>query len=145
MDIATFSGPCTPVLGMLLLGAALSRLSLKSLPKGFWKSAALMAVFKLVIGKTFSPLLEGGEMGLEKKVELKMGGGKGPVIGIVWTTQLRNYTTWIDSEDEILVFTMIISSAGKIIALPPRRFMIWLSFFFPSLHEQFQRLPLRYT
>jgi hypothetical protein len=55
-DIASFSGPCVPVLGMLLMGATLGRLSVKSLPKGFWKSVVLMAGLKLVMGKIFPPL-----------------------------------------------------------------------------------------
>lgn len=50
MEIATFAGPTVPVIGMLLLGAALSRLSMVGLPKGFWKAAVMMAGLKLVVG-----------------------------------------------------------------------------------------------
>ena len=50
MEITGFAGPCVPVLGLLLLGAAFSRLSIKSLPQGFWKSVAAMACLKLVVG-----------------------------------------------------------------------------------------------
>lgn len=59
MDIAGFAAPTVPVLGMLLLGAALSRLSMSGLPKGFWKAAALMAVLKLIIGEYPFPFLSG--------------------------------------------------------------------------------------
>lgn len=51
MEIATFAGPTVPVIGMLLLGAALSRLSMAGLPKGFWKAAVMMALLKLVVGE----------------------------------------------------------------------------------------------
>lgn len=54
MEIATFAGPTVPVFGMLLLGAALSRLSMVGLPKGFWKAAVMMAGLKLVIGEFLS-------------------------------------------------------------------------------------------
>lgn len=50
MEICKFGGDTTPVIGMVLLGAALSRLSVKNLPKGFWKSVVLMGVLKLVVG-----------------------------------------------------------------------------------------------
>lgn len=55
MEIASFAGPTVPVLGMLLLGAALSRLSMKGLPEGFWKAAVMMAVLKLVVGEFYTP------------------------------------------------------------------------------------------
>jgi predicted permease len=50
MDICNFGGNATPVLGMILLGAALSRMTIKGLPQGFWKSIVSMATLKLVIG-----------------------------------------------------------------------------------------------
>lgn len=50
MEITRFATPCVPVLGMILVGAAFSRLSIKALPKGFWKTVVVMAVFKLVVG-----------------------------------------------------------------------------------------------
>lgn len=53
MDLASFAQPSVPVLGLILLGANLSRLSMKGLPKGFWKSAVLMAVLKLIVGKIY--------------------------------------------------------------------------------------------
>lgn len=51
MEITAFAGPTVPVVGMLLLGAALSRLSMAGLPKGFWKAAMMMAGLKLIVGK----------------------------------------------------------------------------------------------
>ncbi|KAG0138187.1 hypothetical protein HOY82DRAFT_596959 [Tuber indicum] len=104
MDIATFSGPCVPVLGMLLIGAALSRLSMNNLPKGFWKAALLMALLKLVLG---------------------------PIIGIAWTTQLKKRTNWIDPNDKILEFVMIISSGA-----PTATTQVYLTNVFAPLGEE---------
>ncbi|RPB04442.1 hypothetical protein L873DRAFT_1758966 [Choiromyces venosus 120613-1] len=104
MEIATFSGPCVPVLGMLLLGAALSRLSMNNLPKGFWKAAVLMALLKLVLG---------------------------PIIGIAWTTQLKKRTNWIDPNDKILEFVMIISSGA-----PTATSNVYLTNIFAPLGEE---------
>ncbi|KAG0636778.1 hypothetical protein HOY80DRAFT_1053505 [Tuber brumale] len=104
MDIATFSGPCVPVLGMLLIGAALSRLSMNNLPKGFWKAAVLMALLKLVLG---------------------------PIIGISWTTQLKKRTNWIDPNDKILEFVMIISSGA-----PTATTQVYLTNVFAPLGEE---------
>lgn len=56
MEIAVFAGPTVPVIGMLLLGAALSRLNMSGLPKGFWKAAVMMAGLKLVVGEFLFPL-----------------------------------------------------------------------------------------
>jgi hypothetical protein len=50
MEIASFGGSAVPVIGMVLLGTALSKLTVKSLPKGFWKSVVSMAFLKLVVG-----------------------------------------------------------------------------------------------
>lgn len=51
MEITSFAGPAVPVLGLTLLGAALSRLTLKGLPKGFWKAVLCMAILKLIVCK----------------------------------------------------------------------------------------------
>lgn len=84
METARFVGPSAPVMGLMLLGAAFSRMSIKSLPKGFWKSIIVMAIFKLVIS---------------------------PIIGMVWTTQLAKHTSLIRTENKILQFVMIMTSS----------------------------------
>lgn len=38
------------MIGLILLGAALSRLKIQGLPRGYWKSAVGMAVLKLIVG-----------------------------------------------------------------------------------------------
>jgi predicted permease len=50
MEICNFGGSAVPMIGTILLGAALARLKINGLPKGFWKSALGMAVLKLVVG-----------------------------------------------------------------------------------------------
>ncbi|KAI5785871.1 auxin efflux carrier [Geopyxis carbonaria] len=80
MEICSFGGLAVPVLGMTLLGAALGKLSLSNLPKGFWKSVLAMAILKLVIG---------------------------PIIGIAWTKMIVR-TGLIDPDDRMLQFVMII-------------------------------------
>lgn len=66
MEIAIFAGPTVPVLGMLLLGAALSRLSMGGLPQGFWKAVVMMAGLKLVVGELFFCLFFGKEATLSE-------------------------------------------------------------------------------
>jgi len=50
MEICTFGGSAVPVIGMLLVGANLSRMSTKNLPNGFWKATVMMSVLKLIVG-----------------------------------------------------------------------------------------------
>ncbi|KAF8474234.1 auxin efflux carrier [Kalaharituber pfeilii] len=104
MEITRFAGPCVPVLGLILLGAAFSRLSVKNLPKGFWKSIVAMAVLKLVVG---------------------------PIIGMVWTTQLAKHTSFIAADDKILRFVMIMTSGT-----PSATSQIYLTTIFAPLDSQ---------
>ncbi|CCX04587.1 Similar to Protein ECM3; acc. no. Q99252 [Pyronema omphalodes CBS 100304] len=83
MEICNFGGSAVPMIGTILLGAALARLKINGLPKGFWKSALGMAVLKLVVG---------------------------PIIGLVWTTQVMTRTGLIDPNDKMLLFVMIMSA-----------------------------------
>ncbi|KAA8910795.1 auxin efflux carrier [Sphaerosporella brunnea] len=80
MDICGFGGGAVPVIGLILLGTALSRMQVKGLPEGFWKSAASMAFLKLVVG---------------------------PIIGIVWTKKVMLQTGLMDPNDKMLQFMMI--------------------------------------
>lgn len=82
MDITGFVGNCEVPLGLMTLGATIARLRLTSLPKGFWKNVAMLTVFKL---------------------------GVLPIIAIVWTEKMRSLG-WIDKDNRIAVFVMIISS-----------------------------------
>ncbi|RPA80635.1 auxin efflux carrier [Ascobolus immersus RN42] len=83
MEIGKFAGPLVPIMGLTMLGAAMSRLTIKSLPKGFWSTVSVMSVLKLVVG---------------------------PIIGVVWTTQMTKHTSLIDPDDKMLQFVMILSS-----------------------------------
>lgn len=49
MDIASYIGAASVPLGLLLLGATISRLQVKKMPKGFWKTAVAVTVSRLII------------------------------------------------------------------------------------------------
>lgn len=74
------------VMGMILLGAELSKLSFNGLPKGFWKSAVSMAVLKLVVG---------------------------PVLGVIWTKHVMNRSGLINPDDKMLQFILIFTAGGR--------------------------------
>lgn len=50
MEITGFAGPFVPVLGLIILGATFSRMSIKNLPIGFWKSQVMLAILRLIVG-----------------------------------------------------------------------------------------------
>lgn len=82
MDITSFVGAAEVPLGLATLGATISRLSLRGLPKGFWKSVVLMTLLKLVVL---------------------------PIIAIAWAQKMRSLG-WIAADNHIAIFVMIISS-----------------------------------
>lgn len=82
MDFASFVGNAEVPLGLATLGATISRLSLKGLPKGFWKSVVTMTVLKLVVL---------------------------PIIAIAWANKVRSLG-WISPDNHIAIFVMIISA-----------------------------------
>lgn len=49
IDIASYVGAASVPLGLLLLGATISRLRIKLMPKGFWKTAVAVTVSRLII------------------------------------------------------------------------------------------------
>ncbi|CAN3373481.1 hypothetical protein DIURU_003036 [Diutina rugosa] len=49
MDIVSYIGAASVPLGLLLLGATISRLQVKKMPKGFWKTAVGITVSRLVV------------------------------------------------------------------------------------------------
>lgn len=49
MDIASYIGAASVPLGLLLLGATISRLQVKKMPKGFWKTAVAVTMSRLII------------------------------------------------------------------------------------------------
>lgn len=79
MDFTAYIGNACIPLGLLLLGGTLARLELRSLPKGFNKSVALMTAFRLIIS---------------------------PIIGILWANKLYDLN-WLDSR--IGKFVMILT------------------------------------
>lgn len=49
IDIAGYIGAASVPLGLLLLGATISRLQIKKMPKGFWKTALMITAVRLII------------------------------------------------------------------------------------------------
>lgn len=49
MDITSYIGAASVPLGLLLLGATISRLQVKTMPKGFWKTALGITLSRLVL------------------------------------------------------------------------------------------------
>lgn len=82
MDITSFVGACEVPLGLATLGATIARLSLKSMPKGFWQTVVALTLGKLVIL---------------------------PIIAVAWTEKMKSLG-WIDADNTIAIFVMIISS-----------------------------------
>lgn len=82
MDFTSFVGNATVPIGLSLLGATMARLKIGKLPKGFWKSILLMALFKLVVL---------------------------PIIAIAWTEKMK-HLKWIAPDNYMAIFVMIVSS-----------------------------------
>lgn len=49
MDIASYVGAASVPLGLLLLGATISRLLIKKMPPGFWKTALMITASRLIL------------------------------------------------------------------------------------------------
>lgn len=49
IDITSYVGNAAVPLGLLLLGATIARLKISSMPKGFWKTALAIVVFRLIL------------------------------------------------------------------------------------------------
>lgn len=49
MDVASYVGAASVPMGLLLLGATISRLQIKKMPPGFWKTAIVITCCRLVI------------------------------------------------------------------------------------------------
>lgn len=49
MDLASYIGNASVPLGLMLLGATISRLKVKSMPKGFWKTVLMITACRLVL------------------------------------------------------------------------------------------------
>ncbi|KAK7204009.1 auxin efflux carrier [Myxozyma melibiosi] len=82
MDFTEFIGNACVPFGLLLLGGMIGRLSIKSLPRGFWKYLVSIVLLKLVVT---------------------------PIIAIAFTQGLRKANV-IDSDNLVLAFVFIMSS-----------------------------------
>ncbi|KAK6520101.1 Protein M3, variant 2 [Arthrobotrys conoides] len=82
LQFASYGGQLSPVMGLAMLGAALSRISVRQLPKGFWMSIAATCFLKLIIG---------------------------PILGILWIQGLK-HTPLIN--DDQLMMQLVIAITG---------------------------------
>ncbi|KAH3686169.1 hypothetical protein WICPIJ_002858 [Wickerhamomyces pijperi] len=81
IDCTGYVGAASVPFALMVLGSCISRLDYRTAPKGFWKTAVVMVFFRLCIL---------------------------PVIGVLWVNLLV-YVGWIDAENKILQFVVIIS------------------------------------
>lgn len=84
MDICKFVGNCCVPLGLLILGATLSRLTFTSMPRGYWKTIVLMTILKLIVL---------------------------PIIAMAWARKLQDLG-WISPDNYMAVFVMVIASSA---------------------------------
>lgn len=49
IDLTSYIGAASVPLGLILLGATISRLQVKSMPKGFWKTAVMITASRLIL------------------------------------------------------------------------------------------------
>ncbi|KAF3276430.1 Protein M3, variant 2 [Orbilia oligospora] len=82
IQFASYGGQLSPVMGLAMLGAALSRITVRHLPKGFWMSIAATCFLKLIVG---------------------------PILGIIWIQGLK-HTPLI--KDDQLMMQLVIAITG---------------------------------
>ncbi|RVD86953.1 uncharacterized protein DFL_005203 [Arthrobotrys flagrans] len=82
IQFASYGGQLSPVMGLAMLGAALSRITVRHLPKGFWMSIAATCFLKLIVG---------------------------PILGILWIQGLK-HTPLIN--DDQLMMQLVIAITG---------------------------------
>ncbi|KAF3316122.1 Protein M3, variant 3 [Orbilia oligospora] len=82
LQFASYGGQLSPVMGLAMLGAALSRITVRHLPKGFWMSIAATCFLKLIVG---------------------------PILGIIWIQGLK-HTPLI--KDDQLMMQLVIAITG---------------------------------
>ncbi|KAK6520102.1 Protein M3, variant 3 [Arthrobotrys conoides] len=85
LQFASYGGQLSPVMGLAMLGAALSRISVRQLPKGFWMSIAATCFLKLIIG---------------------------PILGILWIQGLK-HTPLINDDQLMMQLVIAITGASE--------------------------------
>lgn len=84
MDITKFVGNCCVPLGLLILGATVSRISMRKMPAGYWKTVVLMTILKLIVL---------------------------PIVAIAWSYKVRDLG-WIEKDNYMAVFVLVIASSA---------------------------------
>ncbi|EPS42533.1 hypothetical protein H072_3493 [Dactylellina haptotyla CBS 200.50] len=83
IQFASYGGQLSPVMGIAMLGAALSRIRVRHLPEGFWISVVATCVLKLIVG---------------------------PILGILWIEGLK-HTPLINQDQKMMQFVVAITGA----------------------------------
>ncbi|KAK6539317.1 Protein M3, variant 2 [Orbilia ellipsospora] len=83
IQFASYGGQLSPVMGLAMLGAALSRIRVRHLPEGFWITIVATCVLKLIIG---------------------------PVLGILWIEGLK-HTPLIRDDQKMMQLVIAITGA----------------------------------
>ncbi|KAJ6261707.1 hypothetical protein Dda_2505 [Drechslerella dactyloides] len=83
IQFASYGGQLSPVMGIAMLGAALSRIRVRHLPKGFWMTIVATCVLKLILG---------------------------PILGIVWIQGLKR-TPLINDNQKMMQLVIAITGA----------------------------------
>ncbi|KAF3925123.1 hypothetical protein ABW20_dc0100287 [Dactylellina cionopaga] len=81
VQFASYGGQLSPVMGIAMLGAALSRIRVRHLPDGFWMSIAATCILKLIVG---------------------------PILGILWIQGLK-HTTLINNDQKMMQLVIAIT------------------------------------
>ncbi|KAF3932819.1 hypothetical protein ABW19_dt0208640 [Dactylella cylindrospora] len=84
IQMASYGGQLSPVMGLAMLGAALARIRVRHLPKGFWISIVSTCVLKLILG---------------------------PILGIIWIQGLKNHSSLINDDQKMMQFVIAITGA----------------------------------
>ncbi|KAK6496799.1 Protein M3, variant 3 [Arthrobotrys musiformis] len=84
IQFASYGGQLSPVMGLAMLGAALSRIRVRHLPEGFWMSIAATCFLKLIVG---------------------------PILGILWIQGLKH--TPLINDDQMMMQLVIAITAGS--------------------------------
>ncbi|KAK6522806.1 Protein M3, variant 3 [Arthrobotrys megalospora] len=85
IQFASWGGQLSPVMGLTMLGAALSRIRVRHLPKGFWTSIVATCFLKLIIG---------------------------PILGILWVQGLK-HTPLINDNQLMMQLVIVITGASE--------------------------------
>ncbi|CAM9016788.1 unnamed protein product [Wickerhamomyces anomalus] len=103
MDYTSYVGAASVPFALILLGGSIARLKLGSLYPGFWRASLLLVVLRLCVM---------------------------PILGVLWVNRLVS-SGWIDKEDHMLMFVIMISWA-----LPSMTTQVYFTAFYTPLDAE---------